>query len=94
MSTSDDGGPALPGHAAEKPEGTTPASDRKANPLWNGSAWGRRALDGIRQLHQDEEARKEVARRLFWTGVIARSTDKVSALHTNYAVTTRYQYAI
>jgi hypothetical protein len=65
MSASDDSGPALPGHAAEKPEGTTPASDRKENPLRNGSAWGRRALDGIRQLHQDEEARKEVARRLF-----------------------------
>jgi len=31
----------------------------------NGSDWGRKALEGIKQLHQDEEARKEVARRLF-----------------------------
>ncbi|MBT2795276.1 hypothetical protein [Paraburkholderia strydomiana] len=30
-----------------------------------GSTWGRKSLEGIERLHQDEEARKEVARRLF-----------------------------
>jgi len=30
-----------------------------------GSDWGRRALKGIAEMYRNEEARKEVARRLF-----------------------------
>jgi hypothetical protein len=45
--------------------GPTLPVDTEQNSLRTGSAWGRRALEGIRQLHRDEEARKEVARRLF-----------------------------
>jgi hypothetical protein len=48
-----------------QPAGPTVPVDTEQELFRNGSAWGRRALEGIRQLHRDEEARKEVARRLF-----------------------------
>jgi hypothetical protein len=52
------------GPSGQPAEATAPV-DGAPNPFRNGSAWGRRALEGIRQLHRDEDARKEVARRLF-----------------------------
>jgi hypothetical protein len=40
------------------------ANRPQEQPLRNGSEWGRRALDHIRRMHQDEEYRQEVARRV------------------------------
>jgi hypothetical protein len=37
----------------------------KEMPLQKGSEWGRNALQGIREMHQNEDARKVVAHRLF-----------------------------
>ena len=49
-----------------------PASDRNFTPLFPednelspGDDWIQRAMQGIRRMHQDEAARKEVADRLF-----------------------------
>lgn len=44
---------------------TISAEEQQELPCTNGSDWGRKALKGITEMHQNEEVRKAVARRLF-----------------------------
>jgi hypothetical protein len=44
---------------------TTSAEERQELLRTQGSDWGRKALKGITEMHQNEDVRKAVARRLF-----------------------------